>query len=66
MAVEVRVPSVLRSVTGGEKIVRTQREIDMKDTTATAKAAPAEQPAKKPTMRRPGDPDPELQPSQQP
>jgi hypothetical protein len=51
---------------GGEKIVRTQREIDMKDTTATAKAAPAEQPAKKPTMRRPGDPDPELQPSQQP
>jgi len=51
---------------GGEKIVRTQREIDMNQTTATAKPAPSEQPSKKPTLRRPGDPDPELQPSQQP
>jgi hypothetical protein len=46
---------------GGEKVVRTEREIDMKDTTATAKATPAEQPAKKPTLRRPGDPEPEAQ-----
>src|SRR4051812_27130800 len=46
---------------GGEKIVRTEREIDMKDATATAKAAPTDQGAKKPTMRRPGDPDPEAQ-----
>ena len=51
---------------GGEKIVRTQREIDMKDTTATAKAAPPDPGAKKPTLRRPGDPDPELEPSQKP
>jgi hypothetical protein len=46
---------------GGEKIVRTEREIDMKDTTATAKAAPPDPGAKKPTMRRPGDPEPEAQ-----
>src|SRR3954447_15421835 len=46
---------------GGEKIVRTEREIDMKDTTATAKATPADSGAKKPTLRRPGDPEPEAQ-----
>jgi len=46
---------------GGEKIVRTEREIDMKDATATAKAAPADPGAKKPTLRRPGDPEPEAQ-----
>jgi hypothetical protein len=47
---------------GGEKVVRTEREIDMNQTTATAKPAPTTDPAKKPTMRRPGDPEPELQP----
>lgn len=50
---------------GGEKIVRTAREIDMNQTTATAKPAAAD-PAKKPTMRRPGDPEPELQTQPQP
>jgi len=51
---------------GGEKIVRTEREIDMNQTTtATAKPA-ATDPAKKPTMRRPGDPEPELQGQPQP
>jgi len=50
---------------GGEKVVRTAREIDMNQTTATAKPAPTE-PAKKPTMRRPGDPEPELQTQPQP
>src|SRR5437868_7497376 len=47
---------------GGEKVVRTEREIDMNQTTATAKPAAPADPAKKPTMRRPGDPEPELQP----
>src|SRR3954469_21599782 len=51
---------------GGEKTVRTHPAVDRNQTTATAKPAPSEQPSKKPTLRRPGDPDPELQPSQQP
>jgi hypothetical protein len=50
---------------GGEKVVRTEREIDMNQTTATAKPGPTE-PSKKPTMRRPGDPEPDLQNQQQP
>ena len=50
---------------GGEKVVRTEREIDMNQTTATAKPAAAD-PAKKPTMRRPGEPEPELQGQPQP
>src|SRR3954470_641806 len=45
---------------GGEKVVRTEREIDMNQTTATAKPQTT-QPTVKPTMRRPGDPEPELQ-----
>jgi hypothetical protein len=50
---------------GGEKVVRTAREIDINQTTATAKPA-ATEPTKKPTMRRPGDPEPELQTQPQP
>lgn len=48
---------------GGEKVVRTEREIDMNQTTATAKPTTTP-PANKPTMRRPGDPEPELQQQQ--
>jgi hypothetical protein len=51
---------------GGEKVVRTEREIDMNQTTATAKPAAPTDPAKKPSMRRPGDPEPELQTQPQP
>jgi hypothetical protein len=50
---------------GGEKIVRTEREIDMHDQTAAAKPA-APEPANKPTLRRPGDPVPDAQSQQQP
>ena len=51
---------------GGEKVVRTEREIDMNQTTAAAAKPAATDPAKKPSMRRPGDPEPELQTQPQP
>jgi hypothetical protein len=46
---------------GGETIVRTEREIDLTaDTTAEAKKNPTEPPAKRPTLRRDGDEEPQL------
>ena len=53
----------------GEKIVRTEREVDLPQTAAAAKPAadvPVARPANAPTLRRPGEPVPETGGAQNP
>ena len=49
---------------GGEKIVRTEKEVELEEKPKEAKEEPMEKPANAPTLMRPGEQPPEVAPSE--